>query len=277
MEQSDSPEEESTRSFLLCLKQSMCSMRAEIGVCERDLAVLRLLVVESKRHLASLEREVKAATVKISEGSCSRNSLDAEVSSLIHEAAIFHLTRMDGSFLWKIDRVNQRRSGLIASGVRGALVSIPFYTDSLGYKMCCKLHMGGCGSGLGTHLSVYLVLMKSEWAPMLDSPFTRKFAFTLINQDVHSNGIRMMMTPAVRYESSDRSEDETSVTVGGCSTFVEASQLDREGFVKYDVMYVHVEVYPVDPEMTSTRPPRHERVVACCKSEGIRRHGHVRV
>ena len=49
--------------------------------------------------------------------------------------------------------------------------SPPFYSHKGGYKMCLKVYANGCGDGKGTHVSVYIYLMKGEFDDNLEWPF----------------------------------------------------------------------------------------------------------
>ena len=57
-----------------------------------------------------------------------------------------------------------------------------FYTHSHGYKMCLKVHANGSANGEGTHLSIYLFLMKGENDDDLIWPLRYSCTVTLLNQ-----------------------------------------------------------------------------------------------
>lgn len=40
--------------------------------------------------------------------------------------------------------------------------------------MCLRLYLAGDGAGKGSHLSLFLVLMRGDYDAILDWPFTRK-------------------------------------------------------------------------------------------------------
>ena len=50
-------------------------------------------------------------------------------------------------------------------------ISTPFYSHPQGYKMCLRVHANGILSGKGTHISVYVHLMKGEFDDHLVWPF----------------------------------------------------------------------------------------------------------
>ena len=47
-----------------------------------------------------------------------------------------------------------------------------------GYKMCIRAYLNGDGIGYKTHLSVFFVLMKGEFDPLLKWPFDYKVGNT---------------------------------------------------------------------------------------------------
>ena len=58
----------------------------------------------------------------------------------------------------------------------------PFYTHNKGYKMGLNIYAAGNGDGKGTHLSVYLYLMKGPHDDELTWPLREKFEIKLLNQ-----------------------------------------------------------------------------------------------
>ncbi|XP_065901688.1 TNF receptor-associated factor 3-like [Dysidea avara] len=76
-----------------------------------------------------------------------------------------------------------------------------FYTHNRGYKMCLRVIAGGAGAGKGTHLSVFLYLMKGQYDGQLEWPLKGEFEMTLLNQmmddEHHSNTVKFSeKTPA---------------------------------------------------------------------------------
>ena len=59
--------------------------------------------------------------------------------------------------------------------------STPFYTGPDGYKLQLRVHANGDGSGEGTHVSVYVHLMKGEYDHMLTWPFKCDITIRLLN------------------------------------------------------------------------------------------------
>lgn len=49
-----------------------------------------------------------------------------------------------------------------------------FYTSRYGYKMCLRVYLNGDGTGRGTHLSLFFVVMKGPNDALLRWPFNQK-------------------------------------------------------------------------------------------------------
>ena len=63
-----------------------------------------------------------------------------------------------------------------------AWFSPPFYSGPGGYKMCLCVSANGVGLGAGTHVSVYVHLMKGEYDDRLVWPFQGSVTIQLVNQ-----------------------------------------------------------------------------------------------
>ena len=59
--------------------------------------------------------------------------------------------------------------------------SQPFYSSDKGYKLQLRVYANGYGSGEGTHLSVYVHLMKGEYDDTLSWPFNGTITVQLLN------------------------------------------------------------------------------------------------
>jgi len=79
--------------------------------------------------------------------------------------AVFHITHL-----------NKKRT------TQTIWYSDPFYSHDKGYKMCMGVWVAGNGSGKGTHLSLFLYLMKGPHDDDLTWPMRGKFEVKLLNQ-----------------------------------------------------------------------------------------------
>ena len=78
----------------------------------------------------------------------------------------------------KMSDFSQKRSNIYYSS--------PFHTHVGGYQMCLEVWGNGYGSGKGTHLSVYLHLMKGENDNRLKWSLSLKLQISLLNQASNS-------------------------------------------------------------------------------------------
>ena len=68
-----------------------------------------------------------------------------------------------------------------------------FYTHPNGYKMCLWVHANGYGHYQGTHLSVYVFLMRGEFDNQLKWPFRGKITVKLVNQEEDKDHVVKMI------------------------------------------------------------------------------------
>ena len=141
----------------------------------------------------------------------------------------------NGAFLWRIPdmkrRIRDARTGRISS-----IYFPPFYTGRNGYKMCIRAYLNGDGSGEGTHLSIFFVLMKGEYDPLLQWPFDHKVSLVLVDQNQKKH-LMQTFKPNPQSSSFQRPKSDMNVA-SGCPEFVQLSILDDPSYVKDDVMYI---------------------------------------
>ncbi len=105
-----------------------------------------------------------------------------------------------------------------------------------GYKMCIRAYLNGDGTGYKTHLSLFFVLMKGEYDPLLKWPFDNKVSLILVDQN-HRKHVVQTFKPSA--ESSSFQQPTTDMNVAsGCPQFAKLSALDDTSYVKVDVMYI---------------------------------------
>ncbi|CDQ60765.1 unnamed protein product [Oncorhynchus mykiss] len=82
-------------------------------------------------------------------------------------------TTFDGVFVWRISDFTKKRQDAIA-GRAPAMFSPAFYTSKYGYKMCLRIYLNGDGTGRGSHLSLFFVVMRGLSDALLKWPFNQK-------------------------------------------------------------------------------------------------------
>ena len=145
----------------------------------------------------------------------------------------------NGQYIWKIDEFERRHR----EAVKGATISFyssPFYTGRDGYKMCARVYLNGDGTGKGTHLSLFFVVMKGSFDALLPWPFRQKVTFGLINQ-MGRGDVTDSFHPDPLSDSFQRPLKEMNVA-SGCPTFVSRELLWTGGFVKDDCIFLQIKV-----------------------------------
>lgn len=90
-------------------------------------------------------------------------------------------TCYNGKLIWKITDYKMKKK----EAVEGRVLSIfsqPFYTSRCGYRLCARAYLNGDGSGKGTHVSLYFVVMRGEFDSLLPWPFKQKVTLMLLDQ-----------------------------------------------------------------------------------------------
>ena len=128
--------------------------------------------------------------------------------------------------------------------------SKPFLVFNEGYRMCIKVYADGVGDGKGTHVSVYLHLMKGEHDDKLEQsghwPLRGTFIIELLNQlsdkDHHSH--KMTFTAHTDDDSTKRVVKGNKATTGwGLHQFISHDTLlqhSDNGYLKNNTLYFRI-------------------------------------
>ena len=131
------------------------------------------------------------------------------------------------------------------------LYSDPVYSHFGGYKMCLEVHLNGYGSGKGTHISVYVCLMKGDNDDNLKFPFKGRIVVSLLNQLEDKNHlIKEPWRPEVNVSETSSGR----VTVGergigrGYGKFIPLDDLNYNSdkncqYLKNDCLFFRVEKF----------------------------------
>ena len=172
-----------------------------------------------------------------------RKTLSDETKKLTDLDLRFQLhenSTIDGSLIWKINDFENRTNDAIIGKIR-ALHSAPCFTEKYGYKFCLRLYVHGDGMGRGTHLSLFLVIMKSEYDDILQWPFQKKIKFRLINQKDRSKDHVEQMSPSKDSSSFQKPTKDMNIA-SGCPLFISLDRLQPEGFLKNGNLFIEVKV-----------------------------------
>ena len=155
-------------------------------------------------------------------------------------------------YVWKVNELG-RRYREACTGKTTHLNSPPFYTSNHGYRLCLRAYLYGDGPGKGTHISLFIVLMKSEYDDILSWPFHYQVTLSLLNQDNPLSAdaaITRKFVPNPESSSFQKPKDMFNIE-SGFPKFSELAVMNNSSFVKNDTIYFRVKL---DPPETPTGP-----------------------
>lgn len=215
-------QEAQLQSLKVQLQQRSVASSWETGQANRNTGgedTNRIIVVEKKYE--EMERQVASLKVHVAE-------LELQLQASL---ASTH----NGAFLWRIPDIARRKRDGIEERVT-SIYSPPFYTGRNGYKMCVRAYLNGDGMGYKTHLSLFFVLMKGEFDPLLKWPFDYKVSLILVDQN-HRKHIVQTFKPTAESNSFQRPVTDMNVA-SGCPQFAKLTALEDANYVKDDVIFI---------------------------------------
>jgi hypothetical protein len=122
--------------------------------------------------------------------------------------------------------------------------------------MRARLYLHGNGNARRTHVSLFFVLMRSEYDAILKFPFSYKVAFCLFDQSGAQKHIIDSFRPDTKSNSFQRPRSEMNIA-SGIPKFLPLSVIhqDNNPYVNDDVMFIKVMVdfdntpHPVWPDV----------------------------
>ncbi|XP_029791189.1 TNF receptor-associated factor 5 isoform X3 [Suricata suricatta] len=154
----------------------------------------------------------------------------------------------NGKLIWKVtDYKMKKREAL--DGHTVSIFSQPFYTSRCGYRLCARAYLNGDGSGKGTHLSLYFVVMRGEFDSLLQWPFRQRVTLMLLDQSGKKNHIMETFKADPNSSSFKRPDGEMNIA-SGCPRFVAHSTLEnaKNTYMKDDTVFLKVAVDLTDLE-----------------------------
>ncbi|XP_077418103.1 TNF receptor-associated factor 2-like isoform X3 [Vanacampus margaritifer] len=142
----------------------------------------------------------------------------------------------DGIFVWKISDFAKKRQDALA-GRAPAMFSPAFYTSKYGYKMCLRIYLNGDGTGRGTHLSLFFVVMRGHSDALLKWPFNQKVTLMLLDQNNREHIIDAFR-PDISSSSFQRPVSDMNIA-SGCPLFCPLSKLDsKNSYIRDDTIFI---------------------------------------
>ncbi|KAL7884695.1 hypothetical protein AOLI_G00074650 [Acnodon oligacanthus] len=222
---------------LHALQQRLQIMENIISALNREVEKTQLTVVALERDNHSTMQVVQHLETVVAEQQQRLIRKDMHIASLQQSISAQQDVSYDGTFLWRICDVSQKLREA-ATGQRSSQYSPAFYTSRYGFKVCMRLYMYGDGVGKGTHISLFFVIMKGEYDPLLSWPFKHKVTFFLIDQNQKEHVIDAFR-PDLSSASFHRPISEMNVA-SGCPLFCPLAKLrsPKHAYLKDDTLFI---------------------------------------
>ncbi|NXR26410.1 TRAF1 factor, partial [Cinclus mexicanus] len=228
----------------LVREKVISELENKLHVFENIVAVLNKEVESSNLEILAFRRQseldqniIRGLELKIAELHRCLTQKDAGLSSL-HKSLLFsEQASYDGIFLWKITEVGRKLQDSV-TGRTVSLYSPAFYTAKYGYKVCLRVYLNGDGTGKGTHMSLFFVVMKGDYDALLPWPFRHKVTFMLLDQNNREHIIDAFR-PDLTSASFQRPVNDMNVA-SGCPMFLPLSKLQspKHAYVKEDTLFL---------------------------------------
>uniref|UniRef100_A0A8C0G245 TNF receptor-associated factor n=1 Tax=Chelonoidis abingdonii TaxID=106734 RepID=A0A8C0G245_CHEAB len=233
-------EEESILQQLV-REKVISELENKLHVFENIVAVLNKEVETSNLEIAAFRRKsgldqdvIQSLELKLHR--CLTQK-DAGLSKLHKRLQSFEQASYDGVFLWKITDVNRKYHESVTGRVV-SLFSPAFYTAKYGYKVCLRIYLNGDGTGKGTHVSLFFVVMKGEYDALLPWPFKHKVTFMMLDQNNREHVIDAFR-PDLTSASFQRPVSDMNVA-SGCPMFLPLCKLQspKYAYVREDTLFL---------------------------------------
>ncbi|XP_045417976.1 TNF receptor-associated factor 2 isoform X1 [Lemur catta] len=189
----------------------------------------------SRQHRLDQDK-IEALSNKVQQLERSIGLKDLAMADLEQKVLEMEASTYDGVFIWKIPDFARKRQEAVA-GRTPAIFSPAFYTSRYGYKMCLRIYLNGDGTGRGTHLSLFFVVMKGPNDALLRWPFNQKVTLMLLDQNNREHVIDAFR-PDVTSSSFQRPVNDMNIA-SGCPLFCPISKMEAKNpYVRDDAIFI---------------------------------------
>ncbi|XP_072115345.1 TNF receptor-associated factor 2-like [Mobula birostris] len=212
-------------------------LNREVGHTINTVEKQEKLIMEQDTVIAQLKNKIRQNEKSI----CLK---DVVIANLQMRLEVLENTSYDGTLVWEISDLSQKMQEAI-DGRTPSILSPPFFTAHCGYKLCLRMYLNGDGLGANTHLSLFLVIMKGKYDPILEWPFSKKVTFKLLTQQDRSLQMVSAFKPDVSSPSFQRPTQIMNVA-SGCPQFLPLAHLrsNWHSYVSDDTMFVKAVIEP---------------------------------
>ncbi|XP_078271927.1 TNF receptor-associated factor 2-like [Rhinoraja longicauda] len=215
-----------------------------VTVLNREVGHTLQTVREQEKQLKEQDTAISRLQSKVRQNERSIGLRDVAIADLQLRLDVFESSSDDGTLVWAIGEVSRRMRDAV-DGRSPSILSPPFFTSRGGYKLCLRMYLNGDGLGANTHLSLFLVIVKGKYDPILDWPFSKKVTFKLLDHRDGEQQVVSAFKPDTSSASFHRPRHAMNIA-SGCPQFMPLAQLRSNwpAFVSDDTMFVKAVVEP---------------------------------
>ena len=220
-----------------------------VNAFKKELDILKDQPVQRQIPVSGTGGKLKRDVEEIKSKICNVQDKNQDLSKSIADMDLKiqlqeNKTLNNGELIWKIDKIDFRMTQT-SSGKVAVLHSAPSYTKQYEYKYCTWLCLQGDGMERPTHVSLFFVVMKSEYDHLLNWPMLKRITFELINQVNEVESVIESFVSNPRSSYFQRPTNDMSVA-SGCPMFIPIERFLTEGFVVYNCAYIKATVREVE-------------------------------
>ena len=226
---------------LKIVSESVNALKKEVEILKDEPSQLQIPVLGAG---GKLKRDVEELKSKVSVMDNKSQELGKSVADIDLKLQLQENKTMNGELIWKIDKIDFR----MAQAKMGKVVvlhSAPCYTKQYEYKYCTRLYLQGDGMGRSTHVSLFFVVMKSEYDQLLSWPMQKRITFELINHEDEAESVIESFISNPRSSSFQRPTNNMNVA-SGCPMFISIEKFLTGGFIVDNCAYIKTTVQEVD-------------------------------
>ena len=150
------------------------------------------------------------------------------------------------AMIWRIECYNRKMQESKAGNTE-TLFSPTFTTSKHGYRLCASVCLNGDGKGKGSHISIFVSILKGAYDGLLKWPFDYRVTFFLLDQNDDPNErkhVRFSIKPNPCPENEPflgRPRLEKNASFGGAK-FVRHEDVETRKYIKDDTIFIKVVV-----------------------------------
>nr|XP_042131078.1 TNF receptor-associated factor 2 isoform X2 [Peromyscus maniculatus bairdii] len=218
------------------LEQKTATFENIVCVLNREVERVAVTAEACSRQHRLDQDKIEALSNKVQQLERSIGLKDLAMADLEQKVSELEASTYDGVFIWKISDFARKRQEAVA-GRTPAIFSPAFYTSRYGYKMCLRVYLNGDGTGRGTHLSLFFVVMKGPNDALLRWPFNQKVTLMLLDQNNREHVIDAFR-PDVTSSSFQRPVSDMNIA-SGCPLFCPVSKMEaKNSYVRDDAIFI---------------------------------------